>query len=122
MFKLKGDKADVPDMYLGASLAIVETPNGNKCWSMSPEKYIRIAVENVQKRLEKINKVLPSKCVTPTTYKYRPEGDLSEDLEGNELAYFQEIIGVLRWAIEIGRADILLEVSLLSSHLASPRR
>ena len=28
---------------------------------------------------------------------------------------------VLRWAIEIGRIDILLEVALLSSHLALPR-
>jgi hypothetical protein len=35
--------------------------------------------------------------------------------------YYQELIGVLRWAVEIGRLDILLEVSLLSSHLALPR-
>ena len=59
-------------------------------------------MENVEKRLKRINKLLPSKCVTLTTYKYRPEEDLSEDLEGDELTYFQELIGVLRWAIEIG--------------------
>jgi hypothetical protein len=35
---------------------------------------------------------------------------------------YQELIGELRWAIEIGRVDILHEVSLLSSHQASPRR
>jgi hypothetical protein len=34
---------------------------------------------------------------------------------------FQELIGQLRWAVEIGRVDILLEVSLLSSYLAMPR-
>ena len=34
---------------------------------------------------------------------------------------YQELIGMLRWAVEIGRVDILLEVSLLSSHLALPR-
>ena len=28
---------------------------------------------------------------------------------------------MLRWAIELGRVDILLEVSLLSSHLCLPR-
>ena len=39
-----------------------------------------------------------------------------------EITYFQELIGILRWAIEIGRADILLEVTLLSSQLASPQR
>ena len=31
------------------------------------------------------------------------------------------MIGIIRWAVEIGRVDILLEVSLLSSHLALPR-
>ena len=60
VFKLKGDKANIPDMYLGATLAVVETPNGNKCWSMSPEKYVRAEVENVKKRLKRLNKVLPS--------------------------------------------------------------
>ena len=33
-FKLKGDKAEKPDMYLGASLEEVETTSGTKCWSM----------------------------------------------------------------------------------------
>ena len=40
-------------------------------------------------------------------------------LEGHR--YFQELIGMLRWSIELGRLDILLEVSLLSSYLACPR-
>ena len=121
VFKLKGDKAEVPDMYLGASLNKVDTPTGGKCWSMSPDKYVKAAIENVEKSLEKKKKKLPTKCATPTTYKYRPEDDLSQHLEGDEITYFQELIGVLRWAIEIGRVDILLEVSLLSSQLAAPR-
>ena len=33
---------------------------------------------------------------------------------------YQGLIGILRWAVEIGRVDILLEVSLLSSQLAFP--
>ena len=35
--------------------------------------------------------------------------------------FYQELIGILRWAVEIGRVNILFEVSLLSSHLALPR-
>ena len=35
--------------------------------------------------------------------------------------FYQEMIEILRWAVEIGRVDILLEVSLLSPHLALPR-
>jgi hypothetical protein len=35
---------------------------------------------------------------------------------------YQELIGILRWACELGRVDILHEVSIMSSHLALPRK
>ena len=35
---------------------------------------------------------------------------------------FQEIMGELRWATEMGRVDILYELSVLSSYQASPRQ
>lgn len=34
---------------------------------------------------------------------------------------FWQLIGILRWAIELGRVDIYFEVSVLSQFLASPR-
>ena len=37
------------------------------------------------------------------------------------LQTYQELIGILRWAVEIRRIDVLMDVSLLSSHLALPR-
>ena len=40
VFKLKGDKAEKPDMYLGASFSDLETADGTKCWMMSSEKYV----------------------------------------------------------------------------------
>ena len=52
---------------------------------------------------------------------YAPELDTSDELEGEEITYFQELIGMLRWAIELGRVDIYHEVSLLSQFQASPR-
>ena len=64
---------------------------------------------------------LPSKCLTPFISNYHPAEDTSPELDAAGTKYFQELIGVLRWAIELGRVDILLEVSLLSSHLALPR-
>ena len=36
------------------------------------------------------------------------------------LQVYQELIGILRWVVEIGRVDILLEVPLLSFQLALP--
>ena len=39
----------------------------------------------------------------------------------SDTQYYQELIGILRWATELGGVDILLEVSLLSQYQASPR-
>ena len=64
---------------------------------------------------------LPSKCPTPLSNGYRPEVDVTAELKADGVQYYQELIGVLRWAVEIGRVDILLEVSMMSSHLALPR-
>eukprot|EP00980_Cylindrotheca_fusiformis_P025104 scaffold13074_cov103-Cylindrotheca_fusiformis.AAC.1 len=52
---------------------------------------------------------------------YRPEIDVSPELGKKETAEFQQLIGMLRWACELGRTDFLYELSLLSSHLALPR-
>ena len=121
VFKLKGDKAEKPDMYLGAQITEVQTDNGTKCWSLSSEKYVKAAVSNVDAALRKNNSKLPSNCPTPCTSGYHPAEDVSNELNARGIQLFQELIGVLRWAVEIGRLDILLEVSLLSSHLAMPR-
>jgi hypothetical protein len=42
-------------------------------------------------------------------------------LEGTDHTYFQELIGILRWSTELGRIDIMVEVSMLSTNLAMPR-
>ena len=38
------------------------------------------------------------------------------------IQFFQELIGILRWIVKLGRIDIMNEVSMLSSHLANPRQ
>ena len=35
---------------------------------------------------------------------------------------YQELVGVLWWAVELGRVDILLETAMMSTHLALPRK
>ena len=53
---------------------------------------------------------------------YRPEIDVSPELEGAEASYFHSLIGVLHWIVELGRADIYVEVLIMSLHLALPRQ
>ena len=120
MFKLKDDKAEPPDIYLGATLEQVETQGGTKCWSMSSEQYVKAAVTNLEATLSKQDMRLPTSLV-PMSVSYHPSEDVSPELNVQGVQTYQELIGILRWAVEIGRVDILLEVSLLSSHLALPR-
>mmetsp|Transcript_21091 Transcript_21091/g.58427 ORF Transcript_21091/g.58427 Transcript_21091/m.58427 type:complete len:123 (+) Transcript_21091:105-473(+) len=53
---------------------------------------------------------------------YKPAIDLTWGLGSREAAYYMSLIGILRWIVELGRVDICLEVSMMSSHLALPRR
>jgi hypothetical protein len=85
------------------------------------EKYVKTAVANVKNTLEGSGLKLPTKCNTPFTSGYHPAEDTTKELDAEGTRYFQELIGVLRWAVELGRVDMLLEVALLSSHLALPR-
>jgi len=65
---------------------------------------------------------LRPKLKDPLPKGYRPEIDVSEELEPGEASYYQHLIGILRWMVELGRVDICTEVSMMSSHLALPRR
>ena len=47
--------------------------------------------------------------------------DTTEELKAEGVQRYQELIRILSWAVGIGRIDILLEVSLMSTHLALPR-
>ena len=91
-FKLKPGSTVDPDMYLGDKPQRIKLRNGVVAWGVSPLKYVYEAVM-----------------------------DTSKYLDPAEASYFQSIIGVMGWMVEIGRIDTAAEVSLLSSHLAYPR-
>ena len=120
-FELKKDSIGVPSKYLGGKLRMVELKNGQKCWAFGSKQYVEAAVHNVMDYLKKRCESLPKKCVTPISAGYRPEVDTSRELEPEDAAYFHSLVGVLRWIVELGRIDINVEVSMLSSHLALPR-
>jgi hypothetical protein len=108
-------------MYLGASLAKMSLADGTWCWTMSPDKYVKSAISNVEETLAKEGRRLPGKCVAPFSCNSFPWLETSTELNAAGIQRYQELIGVLRWAVEIGRVDILLETSLLSTYLAMPR-
>ena len=120
-FKFKDDKMEEPDSYLGGELSKIINIDGQSCWSMSSDKYCAAMIKNVESILMKKGLRLQSKCVTPLKHGYKPELDCTGELKADGLQWYQELIGCLRWAVELGRVDILLETSLMSQHLALPR-
>ena len=49
------------------------------------------------------------------------ELDGTPELGPDDHRFFQEMIGMFRWETELGRLDVLHEVSLLYHYQASPR-
>lgn len=122
-FELKGGKGEVPTTYLGATISKVDFQDGSSYWAMSPEQYLKNAVKVVEDMLAKDGQRLKGRSVkTPLPADYRPELDNSEEL-GPELASrYLQLIGIARWAIELGALDFYLEVALMSHHQALPRK
>ena len=121
-FKGGADGVTPPTDYLGAKLEWKEDIVGRGCWSMTSYKYVNAAIQAIEERLKERNdRPLPSRAATPMSYDYIPELDATEELQSDEVNYYQELIRILRWATEIGRVDILHEVSILSEYQANPR-
>ena len=118
---LKKNKIAPPEFYLGAKLE-KKNLNGKEMWTMNSTDYLKAALDNVLNQMEKRGVKIPSRVSTPMAAGYLPELDLSPELNADDVTHFQELIGILRWAVEIGRVDILTELSMLSSYQASPRR
>ena len=89
---------------------------------MSSEKYIKSAIHSIEETLQKMQQRLSSKCKMPLAYGYCPGLDVTPDLKADGLQWYQELIEILRWVVELGRVDILMETSMMSTHLAMPRR
>ena len=95
VFKLKDDKIEEPSTYLGAALSKMQTRDGGTCWTMSSDPYCTAAVKNVEMKLAKDGRTLPTKCFNPMISNYQPELDTSPELNAEGLQYYQELIGVL---------------------------
>jgi deoxycytidine triphosphate deaminase len=112
-----------PDYYLGAKVSKVKLPNTVTAWAQSPSKYVREAVKNLEEYLEREHngQKLGKKRSTPMSPSCWPELNVTPELDVESDNYYQLQIGVLQWAAELGRLDIMMEVSMLSSHLVLPQ-
>jgi hypothetical protein len=141
-YTMKAGSVKEPDEYLGAQIR-KHNLDGKEVWAMSSDLYVKRAIADVEMELSHIGQTLRNKVSTPLSSGYRPEFDTPElsqtqrdelhkkgyrpekdrtaELDPKRANYFQGLIGVLRWIVELGRIDIMVAVSLLSRYLANPR-
>ena len=88
---------------------------------MSAEKYVKDAVRQVKEWLAKRNQTLKSKAPSVLPSGYRPELNATELCNEDNASYFSLVIGILRWAMELGWIDICTKVSMMALFIAAPR-
>ena len=122
IYRLKDDNTGPPSRYLGANVGKYQLPDGREAWSVSSYDYVKSAVKNLEEQLAIEGLKLPSKYDDrPFPSSYRPELDITPMLDDSAATRYMQLIGILRWACELGRIDILAEVSSLATHLCAPR-
>lgn len=136
VYKLKGvpgnpdgEPWEEPKTYLGADIVKGMNDAGQEYFLMGSETYIGNSIRSIQTKLEnegltameerglRLNKT--AKGPLPTGY--RPELDVSKILGPKDANWYQQLIGILNWIVELGRIDIHNSVARLSAFLAQPR-
>ena len=104
-FELKEESIGPPDHYLGGKVRKVQFENGVNAWAFSSSQYVQTAVMNAEAYLKSEDSKcwkMPIKADTPIATTYRPELDVSRELNVADAAYYQSLIGILRWIVELG--------------------
>lgn len=124
MYTLKKDSVKPPEIYLGANIEKFQVPSGRSHWSMNSTRYVKNALATVEELLKTEGRELRNNNKNgkqPLPTGYRPELDTSDELNPELSSRYLQLIGILRWAVELGRIDICCEVAYMSQYSAMPR-
>ena len=121
-FPMKPGSIGDPDVYLGGKLRKIRLPNGVFTWANSSSKYVQEIVANVEKHISQNlgGRKLNKQAEVPRPSNYASEDDTTHELDEEWANYYQHLIGILHWTLELGRVDIITEVSILASQMAAP--
>ena len=117
------DGYDIPKIYLGADITNVQNADNTYSWAMGSKSYVKGALDTVKRLLAEDGRAFKSKHRHdgPLPKSYKPEIDTTPECNAELTSRYQQLIGILRWAVELGRIDIQIEVSLMSSYQMNPR-
>ena len=118
MYDLK-DTVSPPNRYLGANVGKWQFSDGSNCCWVNGSDYTVNTISLSKKPMEQNGKlfVYVKRAKRPMQMSYRPELYVSQVLNPKESQDYQQFVVIARCIIELGRVDIIYDVSLISSHL-----
>ena len=81
---------------------------------MPSDKYVKCAITYVELELAQNDQHLQMKVHTPLSSGYCPELDSSPESNVQHANYYQGLIALMLWIVEVGRIDILVPVAHMS--------
>ena len=126
-FDIKNDEWGPPTRYLGADVEqfTVGKNSADKAWSFHSKTYVKAAVATVEDLLNengrKLKSVKKNKTQGALPGSYKPELDVTDECDAEMVSQYQQLIGILRWAVKLSRIDIQFEVAIMSQYSANPR-
>lgn len=113
-----------PSRYLGAEIGRFQLTTNLETWYMSADLYLEKTLVEVEKKWGDLKNMFKnrSKLDTPAPTKFHPEVDQTDFLEDDDVCLYQSYIGIIRWAVELGRIDICHTAGVLASYMSCPRK
>ena len=109
-YKVKG--VGPPNYYLGYDYKLF----GDR-YAVGSQKYVKEALRRVKETFGE----LPKKESTPLPPGCHPECDTTPFLNSQDHRHYQMLIGMLNWAVTVGRFDIAHSTSTMAKFTAAPR-
>ena len=80
--------------------------DGKYAWIIKDESYVVAAVKMIKHLLYEDNIGLKNDKNLhkgPLSHRYKPDMDVTDECDYENVSRFQQLIGVLQWAVELGR-------------------
>ena len=118
-FMLTPSSIGDPDIYLGSKLDKMRLENRLWAWANILSSYVKLSVANVEKNSAELNDAswqLPKKkSENPFVGYYALEICDTLASEHDLASWYQYLIEMLIWMVEIGRVEIITEVLMMES-------
>ena len=108
-FHVKPESIKTPNLYLG----MLCKQNDKGIWFLSSNVYIKEFLKVCDKIMTELGFQIPCKGYHLfSNIQYKLELNTSNFCNPNQIQAYQQILGMLRWMIELGRVDVLYETTI----------